>query len=372
MSADDDETIADMISQAEAFNELYAPSARKLPLLIRCYIGATNGGQSDRFRAAARNVVKSTSGKVKIEILSSSQIRKVADYTETHLAMWLLQSHCHFVITHVHQGTESFEWPVANIYATLFSTLYCHEGFPYGPLLRCPVFTQDKYEYLRRFPDSLTLPTLKIPMFKGSMEDVELYKVETMVKDFMKGQSADQKYIVKAPFVTNKQHYQSHASSFESIMTALNAVYADQHVKISRRKCYEIPYMMLQCRVPDSTEPKLAFIGGQFSHFCGHRKGTAGSRGVIKSLPSHSQQDIIAFAETVVTIMQHFDDLKVILDGLIRVDLFDDGKGKLVVNEIESLEAAYNVTDEEANNRVQTFLDQYWEKKIYDSINNLL
>lgn len=374
MSADDQETVSVLLSEAEAFNELYALSAKTRPLLIRCYIGSSHGGQSDRFRSAARRVIRRIPGVIKIEVLTLREVRKSPSFSEQDLAMWLLQSHCHFILTHVHQGTEHFEWPVRVIYSTLFSLLGCHESFPRGLYFTCPVFTRDKFEYLRRlFPESYTLPTLKIPMFSGSMEGLEKCKVEDIVKDFMKRQPTDQDYILKAPFVTNSQHYKYYVSSgnFEGIMTALNSVYFDQHLSKKLRKCYEIPYMMLQCKVPDSTEPKLAFIDGVFSHFCGYRRGTAGGRGVIKSLPNHSQESLIAFAISVIELMRNFDGVHVMLDGLIRVDLFDDGKGNLV-NEIEGLEAGYQSSDEVENNRVHTFLDQYWEGQIYNCINNVL
>ena len=48
------------------------------------------------------------------------------------------------------------------------------------------------------------------------------------------------------------------------------------------------------------------------------------------------------------------------LDGLVRVDvMWDDNLNRLVVNEIESLEACFGGTAEE-NDEVERFLLEYW------------
>ena len=55
------------------------------------------------------------------------------------------------------------------------------------------------------------------------------------------------------------------------------------------------------------------------------------------------------------------------LDGLLRIDVFKTKDNRLVVNELESLEAEYFGDDvEEA--RFNEFLKSYWEKKIYDCL----
>ena len=49
-----------------------------------------------------------------------------------------------------------------------------------------------------------------------------------------------------------------------------------------------------------------------------------------------------------------------LLDGLVRVDvMWDDNLNRLVVNEIESLEACFGATTKE-NDEVDSFLLDYW------------
>ena len=52
-----------------------------------------------------------------------------------------------------------------------------------------------------------------------------------------------------------------------------------------------------------------------------------------------------------------------LLDGLVRVDFFQNANGVWVVNEFESLEAGYNSTPEN-DILVESFLISYWRKYI--------
>jgi hypothetical protein len=61
------------------------------------------------------------------------------------------------------------------------------------------------------------------------------------------------------------------------------------------------------------------------------------------------------------------DDLTFSLDGLVRVDLFYF-KGRLVVNEIEGMEAVTFSSKIDKDYAVQQQIEKYWEGKIYESI----
>ena len=101
---------------------------------------------------------------IKFEILTLNVLR-TKNWTMETFVNWLLGGHIHFVLCHVHQGMESSAWNVVDLYAEL-NRLQMHEGFPSGIQLQCPVFTQDKREYLKLLPD-ITLPTyfITIPTF---------------------------------------------------------------------------------------------------------------------------------------------------------------------------------------------------------------
>ena len=63
-------------------------------------------------------------------------------------------------------------------------------------------------------------------------------------------------------------------------------------------------------------------------------------------------------------------------DGLIRVDIMCTNDGRLIVNEIESLEASYNSKNFNNNLQLTNKLVQYWINQIselislYDSVGN--
>ncbi len=69
----------------------------------------------------------------------------------TKLIDWLLESHIHIVLTHIHQGFSTHGNGVnvdMNEMMLDLLRLRYHVGFPSGEQLYCPVFTQDKRRYL--------------------------------------------------------------------------------------------------------------------------------------------------------------------------------------------------------------------------------
>jgi hypothetical protein len=163
--------------------------------------------------------------------------------------------------------------------------------------------------------------------------------------------------VIKAPFVTNRQHYHGYPKNVEAaIVHVARAVNDLFHSKFS--KCYEISYLILQERVTSNGEVKVVFCGKTFSHI-------AGGRYDKKSFSSITTQELILFASDA---LESLDDGQFILDGLVRVDLMCNNEGKLVVNELESLDADYDSLQMEDTSRANAFLDQYWEQKIYDCL----
>jgi hypothetical protein len=92
------------------------------------------------------------------------------DWTEAMLVDWLLAGDIHIIACHPHQGTNGFNWDVTVLYAEL-ARLDGHIGFPRGAQCKCPIFSQDKYEYLSAVP-SYTNPTLKIPLTESIPPDL--------------------------------------------------------------------------------------------------------------------------------------------------------------------------------------------------------
>ncbi len=131
-----------------------------------------------------------------------------------------------------------------------------------------------------------------------------------------------------------------------------------------RSRCYNIPYLMLQIRVENNTEVKLVFFNKKFCH-CANLPKTA------KSLPSYSTEAIVQFCYEVLESLVPFEDI-FILDGLVRIDVFESDDGKLMVNELESLEADFVSSDISEVINVENMMKQYWKDKIFESMIHFL
>lgn len=136
----------------------------------------------------------------------------------------------------------------------------------------------------------------------------------------------------------------SRASHFSHLQTVRKTMFG------KNRDYTEFPYIMLQVRMKYNREVKLEFLGGQYKYFMSCDVST-----VTKSLPGHSNEDIIFFAA------QALHD-ECIVDGLVRVDIFSNNEGNLVVNELESLEARWFTRGDTHFAKSETFLQKYWGK----------
>jgi hypothetical protein len=93
----------------------------------------------------------------------------------------------------------------------------------------------------------------------------------------------------------------------------------------------------------------------------------------INRRPNNSQdfglstEDLFFFAETALrALCQSMDGI--IFDGLVRVDVFKTKTGRLVVNEFESLEAAYYCTSHLEEMKMNCNLEKYWIQNILQAM----
>lgn len=86
-------------------------------------------------------------------------------------------------------------------------------------------------------------------------------------------------------------------------------------------------------------------------------------------LGSFDADALKAFATHSLSLLEE-SDTHFTLDGLVRVDLFDNN-GQLVVNEFEGLEANCFSTKIVEEGLLIGQLEQYWEDKIYEGIAQL-
>jgi hypothetical protein len=113
---------------------------------------------------------------IKVEYLSVKDLRE-NDMDFSGVVEWLLGSHIHFIINHVHQGLEKFRWPIEVMYKDLKRLKY-HHGFPRMKQLECPIFTQDKIVYLQALPDDCVQRSFQIDI----CEDMDMDAIEAYVQ----------------------------------------------------------------------------------------------------------------------------------------------------------------------------------------------
>jgi hypothetical protein len=237
------------------------------------------------------------------ELMGLKQMRE-QHLTINEIVDWMLKGHIHFIITHPHQGMESTSGlSVKEIYDE-FSRLKYHPGFPSGSKLDCPIFTQDKWNYLRHVPS--ILPTCKILIDEPkegadivssnidepkegadivSSNNVEIRFPEVFAQisrllyflvwyiciyallicmpyctnqclcgmffindhRFMEQFPSDTEFVMKAPFITNRQHFHQYVANPEAALKYFASVqkhmFGDGKTNAS---CFIVPYIMLQ------------------------------------------------------------------------------------------------------------------------------
>ncbi len=158
--------------------------------------------------------------------------------------------------------------------------------------------------------------------------------------------------MLKLPYTTNKEfvRYPMSVDKILSVFSTACAKYFGQ-----------IPYIMLQPCMQNRKENKVVTVNGK-ALYISENKTKAGSQ---YSFPPH-HSNLFTFAEHAVRELK-IADPSFHADGLVRVDVFQNQVGELIVNEFESLEAYYHSSaiigmTEEAS--VTEWLTEFWRLKL--------
>jgi len=143
------------------------------PLLIRIFGGGSSSHQTLHLQGAISRLNVDRK-QCKVEVLNCD------DVNTHHLSIrdvinWLLSSHIHICSAHLHQGiqreilaSQGFNWDMKNIRSEIQRLKY-HPGFPCGESLQCPVFLQDKFDYIKLLENCVN-PTFKYVRPSNSIE----------------------------------------------------------------------------------------------------------------------------------------------------------------------------------------------------------
>ena len=125
------------------------------------------------------------------------------------------------------------------------------------------------------------------------------------------------------------------------------------------------PYLMLQPRMACNNESKIILLGGK-ARFVSR---TDGKSGLIhgKTTRAVPQAELFQFVEMAYNMLKennpYFNG-----DSLVRIDVFQTSENKLVVNEVETLNANYSCANLDNELLIKSFLISFFEaqmKKFY-------
>jgi len=322
---------------------------------------------SDYFGPATKMLRLKEKG-YQIEYLTVADIRErfVTWIHPSFLVDWLLESDFHFILC---QGIHSQMfgiWSPSDCVEELKRLEY-HNGFPSGKNLHDPVFNGDKFEYLCALSEYCN-PSFKIPLdiivqSKEVKEEI-LDKAKEFLIRFIKYDGDSQKgFILKAPFVQNKQGFPLyHFTTFEQLVSKINSCYVKESTafgKLHLKDADVFPYLIIQPRMVSTAESKVVLWNGVAQYVC----ITPGRIGIMKKAYNISKSDLFKYVEDACAKLKEETNGAFISEGLTRVDCFCLSNGKIVVNEVESLDANFSGKSD-SESLTSTFLVNYYCKVI--------
>jgi len=351
-------------------------------ILVRVFTGAEASNQKGPFQVAMLNFKRSftttTSRTIIVEELSTKQLCAYK-WQPRQFVDWLANAHAYFMLGHVHQSLRlhNLFWYMPEALSE-YQRLTYHRGFPSGEQLRCPVFTQDKYAYIKVL-GKLAIKTLTIPVTEGGqytptcLAEVHRFVIIIIVRfpilnikmmtsyrviRFMEDNEENGcGWVIKAPFTTNCESVRF-AKSFDHMKTFMGS--------LSKKYFGNVPYLMIQPCMYNRFEAKIVVLNNQPLYKAGIITGSQSkSNGGIRRAFS-DMDGLLTFAGVA---LEKFRSAApyAITDGLFRVDIFQNLSGHMVVNEFESLEADYGCKPSgsvDFQSFTCTFLTNYWRKKI--------
>lgn len=151
-------------------------------VLFRIFTGGKDYAQGTSFLSAVQEL-RLPPHQYKMEMINITQI-KDNKWSCGQLVDWLLDSHVHLILSHVHQGYSGANqlmmgWNMEEL-AYELNRLKHHVGFPMGASLSCPVFTQDKFRYINAVPGFCN-PTFQVQLHTNPDYDYRSKELERCV-----------------------------------------------------------------------------------------------------------------------------------------------------------------------------------------------
>lgn len=127
----------------------------------------------------------------------------------------------------------------------------------------------------------------------------------------------------------------------------------------------QIPYVMLQPCMKNRLEYKVICINGEAQYVSNIKRSTG------TSFSSHPHEALFQFAEDAILRAKNSGCPGLIINGILRVDIFQNQRGDFIVNELESLDAEYCSNNSVGECAAGVFLEVYWYEHIIKSLQQL-
>jgi len=177
-------------------------------------------------------------------------------------------------------------------------------------------------------------------------------------------------WVLKAPYVQNAQGFSVRTiKDFEDLQVQLHNICIKKTASGSVNKI-GVPivdifeYLIFQPCF-NRAESKIILLGGKAQYIVSTTR-TGLSK---KAFP---EKDLFAKAEAALNHLAFKTSGAFLSDGMVRVDLFADSQGQLIVNEFENLDASYFFSGRgNFEFKTRTFLRDYYKNKFSDLIKTL-
>lgn len=293
-------------------------------VVVRVFLGARNSVQTTPFLEAVVSTRRiwgeSFESFPAFECLCTDDVKRF-HWGLKELIDWLLMADIYFIINHIHQGL----WEIIDCrdISVQLNRLNGHIGFPSGIQLQCPVFQQDKYEYIDSMPQDMMIPSFKVPIVHKQGNYVVVTATIFLLDDFTEAYAhCGCGWVVKPPYCTNSEGYRS-CSTREQLVEIIRTS--------ARRFGHRFDYLIVQPCLENKKEYKVVLLGGKTQYISNHSKAGKGRSFADK-------KSIEEFAQRAADALKSACPAS-ITDMLFRVDVMQLSSDKFVVNEFESFEA---------------------------------
>lgn len=330
--------------------------------VVRVFVGPLVNAQETCFNSAWVNCKLCKEG-AKKETMYHDDVKRLK-WGFTEIVEWLKTSDVHFILCHMHQGKKHETWDCIELYIKLLELDY-HLGYPMAEVLSCPIFTQNKINYLSALRESdrinFTLPVALRSFYDYSSDERHLVlnagckiltwrNCDQIIDELQRvcNEAGKCTWVLKFPFMTNGDNIK-YCKDYETLKIRIFDA-----VDITFDNGLTVPYGLIQPCLTNGKEYKVILLDGKAEFH------TVKNKGLSKAFSD--KEKLYKFAETSLRILKEKRP-GTIADGMVRVDIMERNDGQMIVNEFEGFEAGFGLNGT-TDAKVLHCLTTFWANKL--------